>query len=194
MDNNDYLAQLGMVVGMVVNLTIIIAAYLKLSSYRGEKAKELHDKFILVKNLAIDIDKNYCEILIILSGLTKANLSKKEVCWFIEEPRAFLKLEQYGRVSGRYCKIDLKKGEFALGDKVDNFNKRVLESLRVVLFGFLIMTIVTLAWFYFIADNSSPIAIYISFFSICAYFLLIIWGVTLLLTSISNAKKLAGKP
>ncbi|WP_182035183.1 hypothetical protein [Vibrio diabolicus] len=191
---NELIGQLGAVIAVVVNLAVLSVSYNKINSFRGEQAKELHSRFTVVKELSKDIDANYAELLIILSGLTRASLSKDEIHWFITEPRAFLKLEAYGKLCGRYCQIDLEKREFSLTEKVNTVKKRVIERIKIVTFCVLIMSTITTIWYFVVSGFESVKAVYLALGFWCAYLLLILWGAQMLLSALSKAKELSGKP
>ncbi len=191
---DELIGQLGTLVAVVVNLALLSVSYNKINSFRGEQAKELHSRFTLVKELSEDIDANYAELLIILSGLTRASLSKDEIHWFITEPRAFLKLEAYGKLCGRYCQIDLEKREFSLTDKVDTARKRIAERIKIVTFSILIMSTITAICYFIVSGFESVKAVYLALGFWCAYLLLIFWGAQMFLSALSKAKELSGKP
>lgn len=191
---DELFGQLGTVVAVVVNLAILSVSYHKINSFRREQAKELHSRFTVVKELSKDIDANYAELLIILSGLTRARLSKDEIHWFITEPRAFLKLEAYGKLCARYCQIDLEKREFSLTEKVDTVRKRNIERTKIVTFCILSMSTITAIWYFFVSGFESVKSVYLALGFWCAYLLLILWVTQMFLSALSKAKELSGKP
>lgn len=191
---DDVLAQIVVTVSVAMNVAALLVTYNKIMSFKGEKAKELHGRFALVKKLADDLEANYSEILIILSGLTRADLTIDEVRWFISEPRAFLKLEAYGRVSGRYCKIDLDKGQFSLTERVSTFKKRLIERGRILGFSFGLLSLISALWYLVLINVKSAVMVYLAVSLWFVYFILLLWGGNFLLTTLSKAKQLSGKP
>ncbi|NRQ42120.1 hypothetical protein HRH59_05990 [Rheinheimera sp. YQF-2] len=177
-----------------MNVAALLVTYNKIMSFKGEKAKELHGRFALVKKLACDLEENYSEILIILSGITRADLTIDEIRWFINEPRAFLKLETYGRVSGRYCKIDLDKGEFSLTERVSTFKKRLVERGKILGFSLGLLSLISTIWYLVIINVESEVMVYLAVSLWFVYFMLLMWGGNFLLTTLSRAKQLSGKP
>ena len=184
----------GVFIAVMVNIAALLVAYDKIKSFKGEKAKELHSRYSQIKQLAEEIESNYSEILIILSGITRADLSIDEIQWFIVQPRAFLKLEEYGTVTRRYCKIDLDKGEFVFTDRVATRKKRIFERLKILGIGFFILVVVSVASGYIVKDTDRESIQYIALSFWFAYFLVVLWGTNLMLSTLSKAKKIIGLP
>ena len=184
----------GVFIAVIVNIAALLVTYDKIKSFKGEKAKELHSRYAQIKQLAEKIESNYSEILIILSGITRADLSIEEIQWFIVQPRAFLKLEEYGSVAGRYCKIDLDKGEFVFTDRVATRKKRIFERLKILGIGLFILAVVSVVWVYIVKDADRESILYIALSFWFAYFLLVLWGTNLMLSTLSKAKNLIGLP
>ncbi|OOE65401.1 hypothetical protein BZG20_12825 [Salinivibrio sp. IB868] len=178
----------------MVSIVTFLVTFQKLKDIKGEKAKELHSRYAAIKALANDIDTNYPEILILLSGLTRAELTPSEVRWFIKEPGAFLKLEQYGKICGRYCEINLEKGEFSLTERVSTFNKQAIEKIKVLGVGLGLMAFLSVMWGLIIYNVNTASVVYLALGAWFIYFLLIFWGVNLLWGTINKARKLQGKP
>ncbi|TOI73733.1 hypothetical protein CGI54_24510, partial [Vibrio parahaemolyticus] len=81
MDINSYITPVAGLVGVMVSIVTFLVTFQKLKDIKGEKSKELHSRYTAIKVLANDIDTNYPEILILLSGLTRAELTPREVQW-----------------------------------------------------------------------------------------------------------------
>ncbi|MPW27807.1 hypothetical protein F9L16_02205 [Agarivorans sp. B2Z047] len=178
----------------MVSIATFLITFQKLKDIKGEKAKELHSRYTAIKVLAKDIDANYPEILILLSGLTRTELTPSEIQWFINEPGAFLKLEQYGKICGRYCKINLEKGEFSLTERVSTFKKQAIEKLKIVGVGLGMLSFLSFIWGIIIYNVNTAPMVYIGLGAWFIYFLLVLWGVNFLWGTINKAKKLQGKP
>ncbi|TOL13563.1 hypothetical protein CGI03_23035 [Vibrio parahaemolyticus] len=178
----------------MVSIVTFLVTFQKLKDIKGEKAKELHSRYAAIKVLANDIDANYPEILILLNGLTRAELTPNEVQWFINEPGAFLKLEQYGKICGRYCEINLGKGEFSLTERVSTFKKQAIEKLKILGVGLGLLAFLSAMWGLIIYNVNTASVVYIALGAWFIYFLLILWGVNLLWGTINKARKLQGKP
>ncbi|TOB48145.1 hypothetical protein CGK04_23550, partial [Vibrio parahaemolyticus] len=71
----NVIAQTDVIIGSIVSMAGLLVIYHNVRNIKGEKAKELHGRYVQVKELASDIESNYPEILIILSGITRADLS-----------------------------------------------------------------------------------------------------------------------
>lgn len=194
MDLNSYITPIAGLVGVMVSIVTFLFTFQKLKDIKGEKAKELHSRYAAIKVLARDMDANYPEILILISGLTRAELTPSEVQWFIDEPGAFLKLEQYGKICGRYCEINLEKGEFSLTDRVSTLKKQVIEKIKIVSVGFGSMAFLSAIWGIIVYKVNTASVVYIALGAWFIYFLLILWGVNLLWGTINKAHKLQGKP
>ncbi|WP_157517834.1 hypothetical protein [Moritella sp. PE36] len=188
----DILLKAGVFIAAMMNIAALLVTYDKIKNFKGEKAKELHGRYIQVKQLSENLEANYSEILIILSGITRADLSIDEIRWFITEPRAFLKLEKYGKVSGRYCNIDLDKGEFVLKEIVSTRKKRIVERSKILGISFCLLAFISAVWLFTVKDVQSITTVYIALSFWTAYFLVLLWGANLLLTTLSNAKKMVG--
>ncbi|HCE3715938.1 TPA: hypothetical protein NKQ51_004444 [Vibrio parahaemolyticus] len=190
----NVIAQTDVIIGSIVSMAGLLVIYHNVRNIKGEKAKELHGRYVQVKELASDIESNYPEILIILSGITRADLSIAEVRWFISEPRAFLKLETYGKLPRRYSKIDLEKGEFSLTERVDSFKKRMLERFNIIAFSLGILSLISALWYLILLNIDSKISGYIAFGFWFIYLLSLGWAVNYMLTALNNSLKLVGKP
>ncbi|MDD9158448.1 hypothetical protein PVK64_19995 [Aliivibrio sp. S4TY2] len=194
MELTNWITLLGSFVGLMISIITFCVTYRQLANFKGEKAKELHGRYKIIKDLAVDLEKNYAEILIILSGLTNANLTIDEIHWFLTEPRAFLKLNTYGNVCGRYCLIDLKNGQFTLNDRVLTRKLRIIERCKVISLSFGLLAFLTSVWLTIILTVDSITTINIAVACWVIYFILILWGTNLVLTTLSKAVKLQGKP
>lgn len=191
---NNYITLIAALIGIAGSIITYLVTFQQLKKIKGERAKELHSRYVAIKDLANDIDSNYPEILILLSGLTRAELTASEISWFINEPGAFLKLEQYGKIYGRYCEIDLVKGEFSLTERVSTSSKRTIEKLKIVAIGFGLLALLSVMWGVILYNvNTTPI-VYIALGAWFIYFLIILWGTNLLWETINKARKLQGKP
>ncbi|HGS4445627.1 TPA: hypothetical protein ACMDNL_003697, partial [Vibrio cholerae] len=193
-DVNSYITPIAGLIGGMVSIVTFLITFQQLKNIKGEKAKELHSRYSAIKELAKDIHANYPEILILLSGLTRAELTMREVQWFINEPGAFLKLEQYGKICGRYCQIDLEKGEFSLTERVSTVNKRLIEKLKIIGVGLGLMAFLSAMWGVIIYNVNSATVVYIALGAWSVYLLLILWGSNLLWSTIDKAVKIQGKP
>lgn len=194
MDFNSYITPIAGLVGVMVSIVTFLVTFQKLKDIKGERAKELHSRYAAIKVLASDIDANYPEILILLSGLTRAELTPNEVKWFINEPGAFLKLELYGKICGRYCEINLEKGEFSLTSRVSTFKKQAIEKLKIVAVGLGLLAFLSVIWGLIIYYVNTASVVYTALGAWFIYFLLILWGINLLWGTINKAQKLQGKP
>ncbi|TOP14188.1 hypothetical protein CGH22_23515, partial [Vibrio parahaemolyticus] len=127
-------------------------------------------------------------------GLTTAKLSKDEIEWFISEPGAFLKLEQYGRVNGRYSEINLIAKEFALPLRFRTRKGRVIERIKIVLFSVLLVLMLSSFWYLMVFNLTTPeFFLYIALALLSAYILVVLWGGHYLWSTLSKAVDLAGK-
>lgn len=194
MDINGYITPIAGLIGVMGSIVTFLITFQKLKNIKGEKAKELHSRYAAIKELTKNMDANYPEILILLSGLTRAELNTREVEWFISEPGAFLKLEQYGKICGRYCEIDLEKGEFSLTERVSTSKKRVIEKLKIIGFGAGLLASLSVMWGIIIYYVSTDPIIYIALSFWFMYFLLILWGTNLLWVTLNKSLKIQGKP
>ncbi|AIV05928.1 hypothetical protein LA59_10785 [Vibrio harveyi] len=195
MEFDVILNQARLLIGVIVSVTAWFVTFKTIRKFKGEKAKELHAQYVKLKLLIDDTNKNYAEILVILSGLTTAKLSKDEVEWFISEPGAFLKLEQYGRVNGRYSEINLIAKEFALPLRFRTLKGRLIERAKIICFSALLLLMLSICWYLIIVNSAAPlIIIYIAMAFLFVYFLIILWGGHYLWSTLSKAVDLAGKP
>lgn len=194
MDINSYIAPIAGLVGVMVSIVTFLVTFQKLKDIKGGKAKALHSQYAAIKILANDIEANYPEILILLSGVTRAELTPREVQWFINEPGAFLKLEQYGKICGRYCEIDLEKGEFSLTERISTSKKQAIEKLKIIGLSLSLLLFLSSIWGLIIYNVNTASVVYIALGAWSLYFLLILWGVNLLWATINKARKLQGKP
>ena len=194
MDISNYITPLAGLVGIMVSITTLLITFQKLKSIRGEQAKELHSKYSASKGLASDLDNNYPEILILLNGITRAELTKGEIEWFLNEPGAFLKLEHYGRINGRYCTVDLDLNEFSLTEIVSTRKKRMIEKLRIVSVGFGLLAFLSLVWGVIIYQVNDAATVYLALTFWLIYFVVILWGTNMLWGTINKAVNLQGKP
>ncbi|TON64591.1 hypothetical protein CGH53_23545, partial [Vibrio parahaemolyticus] len=133
MEIDAIFGQVRVFLAIIASISALYVTFRTIRKFKGEKAKELHAQYVKLKELVKNTEENYAEILVILSGLTTAKLSKDEIEWFISEPGAFLKLEQYGRVNGRYSEINLIAKEFALPLRFRTRKGRVIERIKIVL-------------------------------------------------------------
>lgn len=117
-------------------------------------------------------------------------MTKDEVLWFMSEPGAFLNLERYGAVAGRYCKLDLQKGGFTLTERVSTVKKETIEFLKVVIFSLALLCIITGIWYLIISNAQTERTVYLITGIWVMYFLGLCWGVSLLLSTLSRAKSL----
>lgn len=191
---NSLISPIAGLIGVMCSIVTFLITYQKLIKIKEEKVKDLHLRYIAIKELANNIDDNYPEILILLSSITSLNLSKKEVEWFITEPGAFLKLDKYGKLSGRYCKIDLEKGEFSITERISTTKKRVVEKIKIIIFGSVLMSLITTMWGTIIIFAKNTVTAYTGLLFCFIYFLLILWGSNLLWSNINKSLRLQGKP
>lgn len=194
MDISNYINPIAGSVGILVSVMTILLTYQNLKAFKGDKAKELHSCYAAIKALSVDMTTNYPEILILLNRITNAELNIKEVEWFVNEPGAFLKLEQYGRIYGRYCEINIEKGEFALTERVSTFKKRSIERFKIVSFGLAMFIFLSVVWAIIIYFARSEGVLYLALSFCFLYFLVIFWGINLLWGTISKSVDLEGKP
>ncbi|HHF2959498.1 MULTISPECIES: hypothetical protein [Vibrio] len=180
---------------IIASISALYITFRTIRKFKGERAKELHTQYVKLKELVKNTDENYAEILVILSGLTTSRLTKDEVEWFISEPGAFLKLEQFGRVNGRYSEINLIAKEFALPLRFRTRKGRVIERLKIVLFSILFVLMLLLFWYLMLVNSNTPeFFVYIALACLSAYILVVLWGGHYLWSTLSKAVKLAGKP
>lgn len=194
MDISGYISPIGGLVGLMISIVTFLLSYQKFKNIKGEKAKELHTSYSEIKRLSVDMTANYPEILILMSGLTQAELTSKEVEWFINEPGAFLKLEQYGKICGRYCQVNLDKREFAITERISTSKKRVIEKLKIAGVGFGLLAFLSLVWCIIIFAVKTAFVIYSALAVWFIYSLLVLWGINFLWKVIDKAVKLQGKP
>lgn len=192
MNLSHVIAQADVIIGSLLSIAGLFVIYHQIIKHKGEKAKDLHVRYAQVKKLANDdIEANYPEILIILSAITQTNLSIAEIRWFIDEPRAFLKLYAYGKLPPRYSRIDLSTGEFALTERVNSFKKRMLERCLILAISAAILGVVIFIWYYIVPTGTIE---YIGTGFLIIYILILAWGVNYLFTALAKAKQLVGKP
>ncbi|TNZ55831.1 hypothetical protein CGK45_22475 [Vibrio parahaemolyticus] len=187
------LSQVALIVGVFVNLIGSTLVVHKIKNLRGEKASGLHERYTKIKELSLDMDSNYPEILVILSGITSRTLSKDEVIWFLHQPGAFLKLKRYGYVAGRYCEIDLDKSEFALTERVSTTKKQLIEISKILGVSFLLLIIISGVWYLTVNNVGTESSVYIASGFWLLYFLCITWGVGFVFTTLSRAKGLVSE-
>lgn len=126
---------------LITAIISIIALYISLNNYRTKKAANLHEKYTLIKSLINEPEVNLPEILVILRGITNVDLTIEEIEWFINEPGAFVKLEEYSKLSFRYSKINLEKREFDVTELISTPLKYLFEHIKVTFFYFVFVLI-----------------------------------------------------
>ncbi|EOX4447641.1 hypothetical protein ACK6W9_002600 [Vibrio alginolyticus] len=195
MEIDAIFGQVRVFLAIIASISALYVTFRTIRKFKGEKAKELHAQYVKLKELVKNTEENYAEILVILSGLTTAKLSKDEIEWFISEPGAFLKLEQYGRVNGRYSEINLIAKEFALPLRFRTRKGRVIERIKIVLFSVLLVLMLSSFWYLMIFNLTTPeFFLYIALALLSAYILVVLWGGHYLWSTLSKAVDLAGKP
>ena len=194
MQINELMTHTGAIVGIMVSVITFIVTYQKIANFKGEKAKELHAIYALIKKLSVELENNFSEIVVVLSGITSAKISAEEVRWFINEPRAFLMLSDYGKICGRYCAIDLDKGEFVLTSRVSTLTLRVIERAKIITVGLGFMAFYSLILWFALSDLNDLRIVYISIAGWFVYFLLVLYGENLMLSTLSKAVNIQGKP
>lgn len=195
MEIDAIFGQVRVFLAIIASISALYVTFRTIRKFKGEKAKELHAQYVKLKELVKNTEENYAEILVILSGLTTAKLSKYEIEWFISEPGAFLKLEQYGRVNGRYSEINLIAKEFALPLRFRTRKGRVIERIKIVLFSVLLVLMLSSFWYLMIFNLTTPeFFLYIALALLSAYILVVLWGGHYLWSTLSKAVDLAGKP
>ncbi|MGM7448497.1 UNVERIFIED_ORG: hypothetical protein DFO82_2662 [Idiomarina abyssalis] len=194
MDFNSYINAIWGLIGAMSSTVVCLVTFQKLKRFKEEKVKELHSKYSAIKRLANDMDHNYSEILLILSGLTTKVLTKSEIQWFINEPGAFSKLEQYEKAGGRYCEINIKESEFSLTERVSTLKKRAIERFKIIGVGVGLLAVFSGMWGLIIYNVNTAHLFYLGLAAWFIYFLLILWGVNLFLGDINRALRLQGKP
>ncbi|EHR0555918.1 TPA: hypothetical protein ACX3GK_004629 [Vibrio parahaemolyticus] len=195
MEIDAIFGQVRVFLAIIASISALYVTFRTIRKFKGEKAKELHAQYVKLKELVKNTEENYAEILVILSGLTTAKLSKDEIEWFISEPGAFLKLEQYGRVNGRYSEINLIAKEFALPLRFRTRKGRVIERIKIVLFSVLLVLMLSSFWYLMVFNLTTPeFFLYIALALLSAYILVVLWGGHYLWSTLSKAVDLAGKP
>ncbi|HHF0485960.1 TPA: hypothetical protein ACPHTX_001294 [Vibrio antiquarius] len=195
MEIDAIFGQVRVFLAIIASISALYVTFRTIRKFKGEKAKELHAQYVKLKELVKNTEENYAEILVILSGLTTAKLSKDEIEWFISEPGAFLKLEQYGRVNGRYSEINLIAKEFALPLRFRTRKGRVIERIKIVLFSMLLVLMLSSFWYLMVFNLTTPeFFLYIALAFLSAYILVVLWGGHYLWSTLSKAVDLAGKP
>ncbi|TOQ99441.1 hypothetical protein CGG85_03580 [Vibrio parahaemolyticus] len=195
MEIDAIFGQVRVFLAIIASISALYVTFRTIRKFKGEKAKELHAQYVKLKELVKNTEENYAEILVILSGLTTAKLSKEEIEWFISEPGAFLKLEQYGRVNGRYSEINLIAKEFALPLRFRTRKGRVIERIKIVLFSVLLVLMLSSFWYLMVFNLTTPeFFLYIALALLSAYILVVLWGGHYLWSTLSKAVDLAGKP
>ncbi len=195
MEIDAIFGQVRVFLAIIASISALYVTFRTIRKFKGEKAKELHAQYVKLKELVKNTEENYAEILVILSGLTTAKLSKDEIEWFISEPGAFLKLEQYGRVNGRYSEINLIAKEFALPLHFRTRKGRVIERIKIVLFSVLLVLMLSSFWYLMVFNLTTPeFFLYIALALLSAYILVVLWGGHYLWSTLSKAVDLAGKP
>ncbi|EPO2920109.1 hypothetical protein DSL61_17775 [Vibrio cholerae] len=190
----NIMSQTLQLVGFIGSLAGLLVIYHQIMKFKGEKAKDLHGCYVKVRELSKDVESNYPEIVVLLSGITQKHLSIDEIFWFINEPRAFLKIEKYGKLPCRYSKIDLEKGEFGLSEIVNNSKKRMLEKSKIISVAFGVLFLVIIFLSIVLSFFDSEFTRYIALIICLVYFSFVGWGMSYFLSALSNAKDLAGKP
>ncbi|HCE2180945.1 TPA: hypothetical protein NGT44_004588 [Vibrio parahaemolyticus] len=194
MEIDAIFGQVRVFLAIIASISALYVTFRTIRKFKGEKAKELHAQYVKLKELVKNTEENYAEILVILSGLTTAKLSKDEIEWFISEPGAFLKLEQYGRVNGRYSEINLIAKEFALPLRFRTRKGRVIERIKIVLFSVLLVLMLSSFWYLMVFNLTTPeFFLYIALALLSAYILVVLWGGHYLWSTLSKAVDLAGK-
>ncbi|HAS6685669.1 TPA: hypothetical protein I7272_24625 [Vibrio parahaemolyticus] len=195
MEIDAIFGQVRVFLAIIASISALYVTFRTIRKFKGEKAKELHAQYVKLKELVKNTEENYAEILVILSGLTTAKLSKDEIEWFISEPGAFLKLEQYGRVNGRYSEINLIAKEFALPLRFRTRKGRVIERIKIVLSSVLLVLMLSSFWYLMVFNLITPeFFLYIALALLSAYILVVLWGGHYLWSTLSKAVDLAGKP
>jgi hypothetical protein len=194
MQINELMTHTGAIVGIMVSVITFIVTYQKIANFKGEKAKELHAIYALIKKLSAELENNFSEIVVVLSGITSAKISAEEVRWFINEPRAFLMLSDYGKICGRYCAIDLDKGEFVLTSRVSTFTLRVIERAKIITVGLGFMAFYSLIFWLTLSDVDNLKIVYISIAGWFIYLFLVLFGISLMFIKLKMAVSIQGKP
>ncbi|MBS3796142.1 hypothetical protein [Pseudoalteromonas sp. BDTF-M6] len=107
-------------VGIASIVGVISRVYLGHSS-QSYKRVELYQQ--LQKLCGRDASTNLAEILVILRLFTRADLTNKEIEWFIWTPGAFRHLQEYGKKI-EFIDIDYEKDSFKWRGKFDSSLKR----------------------------------------------------------------------
>lgn len=181
---------------LIGSLAAPIYIYIKINQFRSEKATELHDKYKILKSLISEPETNMPEILIVLKGISKVELTREEIIWFINEPGAFMKLKEYGNLKWRYSNINFEKGEFDVSKRIATGPRIAIETTKIVVscYSYIVFFTIGFKWIITASYGESAIATYVITFAFLLNFTMILYGSAYIFRLMNKAINLKGKP
>ncbi|MBE1274494.1 hypothetical protein [Enterovibrio baiacu] len=120
------LESIKLLISLVMLLGLAIPL-IKIKEYSWSKSKNLHEIYQQIRTLVDDgVDKHHAEIVVLFNAVTKRQLRKDEITWFIEQPYAFCHLSDFGKAGARYIEVNLEGNRLELTSRYNSMTKRLV--------------------------------------------------------------------